>query len=190
MRFAGELGEAVDVGGEWLAEVSVVVDGPWVGLGAVDGVVDVGHDDAVAEEGFGEGVAVEAFADGSGELEHGARGLIEGALVERVLAAAILGVPDAVSALDAAALHFEDEDAVLGEEDEVDFGAALGFVVREAEGVEADPVLGVGGVADDFVHAALGVALDGGVDGGGEHAGHARRPSIHLGSLFNQPCSW
>ena len=36
MRFAGELGEAVDVGGEWLAEVSVGVDGPWVGLGAVE----------------------------------------------------------------------------------------------------------------------------------------------------------
>jgi hypothetical protein len=34
-------------------------------------------------------------------------------------------------------------------------------------------VLGVGGVADDFVDAALGVALDGGVDGGGEHASHA-----------------
>jgi hypothetical protein len=81
-------------------------------------------------------------------------------------------VPDAIATLDAAALHFEDEDAVLGEEDEVDLGAAFGFVVREAEGVEADPVLGVGGVADDLVHAALGVALDGGVDGGGEHAGH------------------
>jgi hypothetical protein len=69
-------------------------------------------------------------------------------------------------------LHFQDEDAVLGEEDEVDFGATLGFVVGEAEGVEADPMLGVGGVADDFVHAALGVALDGRVDGGGDHAGH------------------
>ena len=80
-----------------------------------------------------------------GELEHGARGLIEGALVERVLAMAVLGVPDAVSALDAAALHFQDENAVLGEEDEVDFGAAFGFVVGEAEGVETDPVLGVWG---------------------------------------------
>ena len=30
------VGEAVDVGGEWLAEVSVGVDGPWVGLGAVE----------------------------------------------------------------------------------------------------------------------------------------------------------
>jgi hypothetical protein len=101
--------------------------------------------------------------------------LVEGAFVERVLAAAILGVPEAVSALDAAALHFQDEDAVLGKEDEVDFGATLGFVVREAEGVEADPMLGVGGVADDFVDAALGVALDGGVDGGGDHAGHDDR---------------
>ena len=169
------MGEAVDVGGERLAEVSVVVDGPWVGLGAVDGVVDVGHDDAVAEAGFGEGLAAEALADGSCELEHGARSLIEGALVEGVLAVAIDGVPDAIATLDAAALHFEDEDAVLGEEDEVDFGAAFGFVVREAEGVEADPVLGVGGVADDFVHAALGVALDGGVDGVGDHAGHRNR---------------
>jgi hypothetical protein len=31
-----DAGEAVDVGGEWLAEVSVGVDGPWVGLGAVE----------------------------------------------------------------------------------------------------------------------------------------------------------
>jgi hypothetical protein len=80
--------------------------------------------------------------------------------VERVLAVAVHGVPKAVSALDAAALHFEDEDAVLGEEDEVNFAAAFGFVVGEAEGVEADPVLGAGGVADDLVHAALGVALN------------------------------
>ena len=103
---AGELGEAFDVGGEWLAEVSVVVDAPRVRFGAVDGVVDVGHDDAVAEEGFGEWLVAEVVADGSGELEHGARGLVEGALVEWVLAAAILGVPEAVSTLDAAALHF------------------------------------------------------------------------------------
>ena len=119
-------------------------------------------------------------ADGSGEREHGARGLVEGAFVERVLAAAILGVPEAVSALDAAALHFQDEDAVVGEEDEVDFGAAFFGVVGEAEGVEAEPVVGVGGVADDFVDAALGVALDGGVDGGGEHAGHWARSALLL----------
>ena len=31
-----DAGETVDVGGEWLAEVSVGVDGPWVGLGAVE----------------------------------------------------------------------------------------------------------------------------------------------------------
>jgi hypothetical protein len=97
------------------------------------------------------------------------------ALVERVLTIAILGVPNPIATLDAAALHFEDEDAVLGEEDEIDFAAALGFMVREAEGVEADPVLGVGGVADDFVHAALGVAFNRGVDGGGDHAGHDDR---------------
>ena len=44
--------------------------------------------------------------------------------------------------------------------------------MREAEGVEAGPVVGAWGVADDFVDAALGAALDGGVDGGWEHAGH------------------
>jgi hypothetical protein len=62
--------------------------------------------------------------------------------------------------LDAAALHFQDEDAVLSKEDKVDFGATFVGVVGEAEGVEAEPVVGVGGVSDDFVDAALGVALD------------------------------
>jgi hypothetical protein len=77
-----------------------------------------------------------------------------------MLAVAIHGVPDPVSALDAAALHLQDEDAVLSEEDEIDFAAPFGFVVGETKGVEADPVLGAGGVADDLVHAALGVALN------------------------------
>ena len=42
------------------------------------------------------------------------------------------GVPDAAAAFEAAALYFEDEDAVVGEEDEVDFGSALVVVVGEA----------------------------------------------------------
>jgi hypothetical protein len=44
-------------------------------------------------------------------------------------------------------------------------------------------VVGVGGVADDFVDAALGVALDGGVDGGGDHAGHEDRFPDHVASF-------
>jgi hypothetical protein len=109
--------------------------------------------------------------------------LVEGAFVEGVLSVTALGVPDTVSATDLAALHFEHEDAVLGEEDEVDFGAALALVMREAEGVEADPVVGVRGVADDFVDATLGAALDGGVDGGWEHAGHDDRSPDHVASF-------
>ena len=38
--------------------------------------------------------------------------------------------------------------------------------------MEADPAVGVGGVSDDFEDALLGGALDRGVDGGGDHAGH------------------
>ena len=131
-RFSCELCEAVDVGGEGLFEVAAVEDAAWVGFGARVFEGDVGHDDAVAEEGVGERLAGEVLADVSGKLEHGARGLVEGAFVEGVLSVTALGVPDAVSATDLAALHFEDEDAVLGEEDEVDFGAALIGVVGEA----------------------------------------------------------
>ena len=165
--------EAVDVARERLLGVAGVVDEVAVGLGAVEVEDDVGGEDAVGEEGVGLGLVLEVVADSLLEGEHGAGGLVERAFVEFVGRVVLVdGVPDALSAFEAATLYFEDEDAVVGEEDEVDFGAALGVVVGEAEGVEADPAVGVGGVSDGFEEALFCCAADGGVDGGGDHAGH------------------
>ena len=104
-----------------------------VGLGGVEVEDDVGGEDAVAEEGVGVGLVLEVVADALLEGEHGARGLVERAFVELVGRVGLVdGVPDAAAAFEAATLCFEDEDAVVGEEDEVDFGAAFGVVVGEA----------------------------------------------------------
>jgi hypothetical protein len=58
--------------------------------------------------------------------------LVEGAFWELVEGVVLVDrVPDAAAAFEAAAFDFEDEDAVVGEEDEVDFGAAFFGVVGE-----------------------------------------------------------
>jgi hypothetical protein len=64
--------------------------------------------------------------------------LVEGAFVELVkLVLLVDGVPDAVSAFESATFGFEDEDAVVGDEGEVDFGSAFLVVMGETQRMAA-----------------------------------------------------
>jgi len=97
-----------------------------------------------------------SVSDVAFQREHAAARLVEWTFVTLDLTAPSIGMdPDPTLACDSPAFHLQDEHAFSSEENEIDLASPLGLMPGQAKRMEANPVVGRGGVPENIEETPL-----------------------------------